>query len=213
MVIFDFMGQISHKKILPWFSTNLFFSRNNIQFKVFPKNYTKKPFFHEYFIDISHKKYFSLYVPVIELEDYFEEIGEQKIEEIWYLQRYVEGWGTGFVERQHERDCIENPQYQTDKDKKYRGWFFGYDATHAENFKCVSVQGFSSILVEPLNGGNTTATSVMLDRAENLLHKYYGQYEFWAARRSMVFAEELRAEAATFRQKNLGWLNSEKLIF
>ena len=27
----------------------------------------------------------------MELEDYFEEIGEQKIEEIWYLQRYAEG--------------------------------------------------------------------------------------------------------------------------
>ena len=35
----------------------------------------------------------------MELEDYFEEIGEQKIEEIWYLQRYAEGWGSGWQER------------------------------------------------------------------------------------------------------------------
>lgn len=144
-----------------------------------------------------------LYIPVMELEEYFEEIGEQKIEEIWYLQRYAEGWGSGWQERHHERDCIDPQQYQTDKDRKFRGWFFGYDATHAEKFKCVSVQGFASILVEPLNGGNTTATSVMLDRAESLLHKYYGQYDFWAARRSMIFSSELRQIAANFRLNNL----------
>lgn len=144
-----------------------------------------------------------MYIPVMELEEYFEEIGEQKIDEIWYLQRYAEGWGSGWQERQHERECIDPPQYQTDKSRKYRGWFFGYEATHADEFKCVSVQGFASILVEPLNGVNTTAQSVMLDRAENLLHKYYGQYDFWAARRSMIFSKELRQIAANFRAKNL----------
>ena len=41
----------------------------------------------------------------------------------------------------HERDCIEAPAYQTDKNKKYRGWFYGYSSMHAEKFKCVSVQG------------------------------------------------------------------------
>ena len=45
----------------------------------------------------------------------------------------------------HERDCIESPAYQTDKNKKYRGWFYGYNSMHAEKFKCVSVQGTSHI--------------------------------------------------------------------
>ena len=48
------------------------------------------------FFDISQLNH---YVPVMELEEYFEEIGEQKIEEIWYLQRYAEGWGGGWQER------------------------------------------------------------------------------------------------------------------
>ena len=91
--------------------------------------------------------------------------------------------------RTHERDCIDRPQYQTDSERKFRGWFFGYSATHAEKFKCVSLQGFSSILVDPLNYHNTTAKSIMLDRAETMMHKYYGQYDFWAARRSMVFSK------------------------
>ena len=51
----------------------------------------------------------------MELTDYFEEIGEDKIDEVWYLQRYAEGWGDGgFVERVHERDCIDAPGYETD---------------------------------------------------------------------------------------------------
>ena len=29
------------------------------------------------------------FVPVLEYEDYIEEIGEAKIDEVWYLQRYV----------------------------------------------------------------------------------------------------------------------------
>ena len=51
----------------------------------------------------------------MELTDYFEAIGEDKIDEVWYLQRYAEGWGDGgFVERVHERDCIDAPVYETD---------------------------------------------------------------------------------------------------
>ena len=51
----------------------------------------------------------------MELTDYFEAIGEDKIDEVWYLQRYAEGWGNGgFVERVHERDCIDAPVYETD---------------------------------------------------------------------------------------------------
>jgi len=58
----------------------------------------------------------------MELTDYFEEIGEDKIDEVWYLQRYAEGWGEGgFVERVHERDCIDVPVYETDAGT---GWLF-----------------------------------------------------------------------------------------
>ena len=62
----------------------------------------------------------------------------------------------------------------------------------------------------PLNGGNTTASSVMLDRAENLLHKNFGQYQFWSARRSMRFSPELRKFANEYRAKHF---NSGKNIF
>lgn len=146
----------------------------------------------------------SRYIPVLELTDYFEEIGEEKVDEIWYLQNYAEGWGGKWEEKVHERECINQPVYQTDSSRKYRGWFFGYESMHADKFKCVSVQGFSTVVSEPLNGGNTTAKSIMLDRGENLLHRYYGQYHFWSARRAMRFSSELRQFADDYRQNNFG---------
>ncbi|KAF3815567.1 hypothetical protein GH733_016840 [Mirounga leonina] len=45
--------------------------------------------------------------------------------------------------------------------------------------------------------------SVMLDRAENLLHDHYGGKEYWNTRRSMVFAKHLRAVGDEFRSKYL----------
>ena len=41
-------------------------------------------------------------------------------------------------------------------------------------------------------------------RGENLMHKEYGRYHFWAARRSMRFSAELRAFAASYRSKHFG---------
>lgn len=143
------------------------------------------------------------HIPVMEFEDYVEERGEPVVDEVWYLQGYAEGWSDGkFEEKIHERPCIDNPVYESEKNK-FRGWFWGYEETYAHQFKCVSVQGMSKILVKPLNGGNTTATSIMLDRGENVLHDTFGGKDFWDARRSMVFAKNLQSIAADFRKKYL----------
>uniref|UniRef100_A0A493TW10 GDP-fucose protein O-fucosyltransferase 2 n=1 Tax=Anas platyrhynchos platyrhynchos TaxID=8840 RepID=A0A493TW10_ANAPP len=45
--------------------------------------------------------------------------------------------------------------------------------------------------------------SVMLDRAENLLHDHYGGKDYWNTRRSMVFAKHLRVAGDEFRNKYL----------
>ncbi|XP_054065351.1 GDP-fucose protein O-fucosyltransferase 2 isoform X1 [Rissa tridactyla] len=45
--------------------------------------------------------------------------------------------------------------------------------------------------------------SVMLDRAENLLHDHYGGKDYWNTRRSMVFAKHLRVVGDEFRNKYL----------
>ncbi|XP_047296677.1 GDP-fucose protein O-fucosyltransferase 2 isoform X1 [Homo sapiens] len=63
-------------------------------------------------------------------------------------------------------------------------------------------QGSASI-VAPLLLRNTSARSVMLDRAENLLHDHYGGKEYWDTRRSMVFARHLREVGDEFRSRHL----------
>nr|KAF6379904.1 protein O-fucosyltransferase 2 [Myotis myotis] len=59
---------------------------------------------------------------------------------------------------------------------------------------------------------NTPARSVMLDRAENLLHDHYGGKEYWDTRRSMVFARHLRAVGDEFRSKYLNSTNEADRI-
>ena len=150
------------------------------------------------------------YIPVMEYEDYLEEVGEPIVEEIWYLQSYAEGWSPGkWEEKIHERPCISPPAYQSDEDGLYRGWFWGYRETYAKKFKCVSVQATAKILIGPLCGGNTTAKSVMLDRGESVLHDMFGGVNYWKCRRSMVFSKQLREIADKFRADYLD-SNDEK---
>jgi len=152
------------------------------------------------------------FVPVIEYEDYIEESGGAVIDDVWYLQRYSEGWTSGkFEEKMHERDCMDPQAYFMDNEKKLRGWFWGYEETYANHFKCVSIQGMSGILVSPLCGGNTTSRSVFLDRAENVLHETFGGVNYWRSRRSMVFSKALREAAENFREKNLDSTNAKDL--
>lgn len=152
----------------------------------------------------------SYHVPVIEYEDYIEEIGEPKVDEVWYLQRYKEGWKDGhFEEKIEERECNDPAVYETDDEGKIRGWFWGYFETYATKFKCVASQGTSKVLIRPLNGGNTTARSVFLDRGETVMHEMFGGKNYWDSRRSMVFAKHLREEASEFRREFLD-SNDEK---
>ncbi|KAG8432657.1 hypothetical protein GDO86_017047 [Hymenochirus boettgeri] len=56
--------------------------------------------------------------------------------------------------------------------------------------------------------------SIMLDRAENLLHDHYGGKDYWDTRRSMVFAKHLRVIGDEFRAKVLQSNdNADKTIF
>ena len=50
---------------------------------------------------------------------------------------------------------------------------------------------------------------MILNRAENLLHEYFGDAEYWSARRSMRFADHLKEIANEFRNEKLN-SNDEK---
>ncbi|XP_061858497.1 GDP-fucose protein O-fucosyltransferase 2 isoform X2 [Colius striatus] len=142
-------------------------------------------------------------IPVIEYEQFLAESGGPFIEQIYVLQGYAEGWKEGtWEEKVDERPCIDQLMYSKDKHGYYRGWFWGYEETRGLNVSCLSVQGSASIMA-PILLKNTSAQSVMLDRAENLLHDHYGGKDYWNTRRSMVFAKHLRVVGDEFRNKYL----------
>ncbi|XP_063789202.1 GDP-fucose protein O-fucosyltransferase 2 [Pseudophryne corroboree] len=138
-------------------------------------------------------------IPVIEYEEFLAESGGPFIEQVYVLQGYAEGWKEGtWEEKVDQRPCIDQLMYSEDKHGYYRGWFWGYEETRGLNVTCLSVQGSAS-LIAPVLLRNTTARSVMLDRAENLLHDQYGGRDYWNTRRSMRFAQHLRVVGDEFR--------------
>ncbi|KAG8524977.1 GDP-fucose protein O-fucosyltransferase 2 [Galemys pyrenaicus] len=131
------------------------------------------------------------------------ESGGPFIDQVYILQSYAEGWKEGsWEEKVDARPCIDPPLYTQDEHEHYRGWFWGYEETRGLNMSCLSVQGSASIMA-PVLLRNTSARSVMLDRAENLLHDHYGGKEYWDTRRSMVLARPLRAVGDAFRSQHL----------
>ncbi|XP_061463610.1 GDP-fucose protein O-fucosyltransferase 2 isoform X1 [Rhineura floridana] len=141
-------------------------------------------------------------IPVIEYEQFLAESGGPFIDQVYVLQNYAEGWKEGtWEEKIDKRPCIDQLMYSTDKHKHYRGWFWGYEETRGIKVDCLSVQGSASVVAPLLL--NISARSVMLDRAENLLHDHYGGKGYWNTRRSVVFAKHLRVVGDMFRTKFL----------
>nr|XP_033803177.1 GDP-fucose protein O-fucosyltransferase 2 [Geotrypetes seraphini] len=142
-------------------------------------------------------------IPVIEYEQFLTESGGPFIEQVYVLQGYAEGWKEGtWEEKVDERPCLDQLMYSVDKHGHYRGWFWGYEETRGLNVTCLSVQGSASVMAPALLQ-NTSAKSVMVDRAENLLHDHYGGKDYWNTRRSMVFAKHLRVVGDEFRANYL----------
>jgi len=159
------------------------------------------------------------FVPVIEVEDLLANNLQQQqengaavvIDQVFYLQGYSEGWSDGgFEEKFDYRDCIDPMQHLPYRKKKdsasWRGYFWGFgNKIEAKEFRCLSVQGMTSVLNPLLLGEQQFdgKQSVMLDRAENLLHEEFGGVDYWMARRSMRFAANLIKVADEFRQTHL----------
>ncbi|CAL1276051.1 unnamed protein product [Larinioides sclopetarius] len=141
------------------------------------------------------------YVPVMELEDFLDENG-YKIDSLFYLQHYAEGWGdSGWEERFDIRDCNDSPPYERTQKGTYAGWFWGYDIMFAKEFHCLSIQGYSSTLKSFLM--SSSAKVIMVDRAEVILHNAFGSPEYWMVRRSMKFSKKLIEIGDTFRKLHL----------
>jgi len=144
-----------------------------------------------------------LYVPVIEFEEWLSVTGGE-LGTVYYLQAFKEGWESGKFEDKWElRDCIKTPKYRLNKDSKFEGHFFFYgNKVFADRFACLSVQGHASVLESLVK--DLPDSSILLDRAETVLHDWFGDVEYWGCRRSMVFAPALLEDADSFIKTQLG---------
>ncbi|XP_040563245.1 GDP-fucose protein O-fucosyltransferase 2 [Lepeophtheirus salmonis] len=148
----------------------------------------------------------SRYVPVIEFTDFLD-INGLIIDSTYYLQSYKEGWEDGnFEEKWDYRECIDRPPYKKQEKNRYRGYFWGYSDVETRNFSCISVQGTTQVIKDLVNQGGK---SVMIDRAENLLHDWFGDEEYWSIRRATRFSSSLVNIGEEFRNTFLD-SNDEK---
>ncbi|ESO95617.1 hypothetical protein LOTGIDRAFT_180660 [Lottia gigantea] len=152
------------------------------------------------FFDVASLKRF---VPVVEFHEFLAMSKEPVIEEVYYLQNYKD-WKE-WEEKMEFKPCNnENHYYWKNVETGFwESWFFGYeDRVYAKKFQCVSYMGHAGFM-KPFLLKNTTARSVMIERAETALHDRFGDTSYWEARRSMVFAKELRDIGDEFRAKYL----------
>lgn len=145
------------------------------------------------------------FVDVIEFHDYLKQrfgegTKEGHVDKIVYLQNFP--FDGNWENRILEENCKERNKYEQDDDERWRGFFWGYqDTFYGRDFTCLSAMGHASVMKDYLLSSNSE--SVLLDRAEVLLHDDYGDKNYWSARRSMVFAAALRAIGDEFREMYL----------
>uniref|UniRef100_A0A915Q588 GDP-fucose protein O-fucosyltransferase 2 n=1 Tax=Setaria digitata TaxID=48799 RepID=A0A915Q588_9BILA len=126
------------------------------------------------------------------------------IDEVLYLQGYAEGWIGGKYEIKYDqRDCITGDLHYKFIDGFWKGWFFAFEDVYARKFSCISIQGDSETLANMIQKDHHHANSLMIDRAETVLHSHFGDFHYWEARRSMRYASHLRLAADEFRQQRL----------
>lgn len=141
------------------------------------------------------------FVPVMELSDFLSRKG-RILNAVFFLQGYKGGWKHGQFEEKYEvADCLDRPRYTKDVEGYFNGQFWHFASIKAEHFFCLSVQGRASTLGEFLS--ELPYQSIMLDRAENLLHDSFGDINYWGVRRAMKFAPHLVKIADNFRADEL----------
>ena len=121
------------------------------------------------------------------------------------MQGYAEGWKNGeFVEKMDVQDCLQNPPYHKNDQGHFAGHFWHFHKEiDSKELHCLSFQGSSRIMRDYIETMAEKYETIMLDRAENLLHDWFGDVEYWSIRRSMRFAPDLVKIANEFRLNQL----------
>ncbi|KAF7636382.1 hypothetical protein Mgra_00004165 [Meloidogyne graminicola] len=144
------------------------------------------------------------FISVIEFDEFIKDKKELTIDSILYLQHYQEGWSEdkGFEIKYDIRPCIDANKYYY---KKYGEIWEG----DFSELNCLSIQGQSSTLVDAIIKLLPNKQTILIDRAETILHDIFGDINYWKARKSMNYSKKLKNIGDLFRKQKFPPLGSE----
>ncbi|RWS30061.1 GDP-fucose protein O-fucosyltransferase 2-like protein [Leptotrombidium deliense] len=141
-------------------------------------------------------------INVIEFDDYLAQKGN-KLDIVIGLKHF-DDFDDRFVEKYEVEQCDENKSYYKVNDDEVRGWFWSYfDDVTSRKLLCLKIEGFTTTLKKFLLKELKDLESIVVQNAEVVLHKNYGDSIYWSFRRSMRFNKELIAIGDEFRELNL----------
>uniref|UniRef100_A0A182XXR1 GDP-fucose protein O-fucosyltransferase 2 n=1 Tax=Anopheles stephensi TaxID=30069 RepID=A0A182XXR1_ANOST len=164
-------------------------------------------FWHHFFDLRSMKRYTN----VIDMDEFFAEYERLHgpdagvtLDAVYKLQHFDNMFEHGvFVDKFEKHVCPKSHGYDGAAPLPY----FGYGNFTTEEFACLHFQGSAMLLHKLLEEYKPAraqhARYVLVLNAEIVLHDLWGNVDYWAARRSMRFAEELVEVAARFRAEFL----------
>lgn len=147
------------------------------------------------------------FVPVMEFDEFLQRNGAAfSVDQVLYLQHYAEGWSEqeGFVNKYDVRPCLnEAGKFYTNIGSIWEKQLLGRKF-QTTNFRCLSIQGQSSTLADAIIELFPKSRSIMVERAETILHDHFGDVFYWRARESMRYASHLRKIGDQFRRQKFG---------
>jgi peptide-O-fucosyltransferase len=194
------------KLVLPPF-TNLYHWRS--------QDVEQEQVFWNHFFDLDSLK---LFTDVIDIFEFFDEVkrvpekfqnGKLVIDEVYKLQNFEDMFENGvFVDKFQEVACSSK--------NKRTGSYFNYKNITENKLVCMSFQGSAAKLYDLLEQYKPACSDgpriVFFFNAETVLHDYWGNDEYWMARRSMRFNSYLVEEANHFRLKYFKSSNKEDAV-
>ncbi|XP_059618581.1 GDP-fucose protein O-fucosyltransferase 2 [Phlebotomus argentipes] len=148
------------------------------------------------------------YTEVLDMWEFFREIQSQRedssnedfaIDEVYKLKHFQEMFENGVFEDKFEKTKCGATEAVQDG-------FFHYSNLTTKRFSCVNFQGSANLLKDLLEKLKPKKTgrirTILFLNTEVVLHDFWGNDEFWRARRSMRFNDNLVEKANEFRIEN-----------
>ena len=177
-------------------------------------NFNQHQIFWNRFFNLESLKKFT---NVVDIWEFFDEIkpsfkdDQLIINEVYKLQHFDSMFENGiFLDKFEEIACTRK--------NKHGSNYYEYNNITENHINCLNFQGSASLLYNILEKykhkykHKNYPRIILFENAETVLHDYFGDGEYWKARRSMRFNEKLVTIANNYRRDYLGSTNELDLV-